>query len=209
MQCHNCSWLEKPAEVRRDHCIACSTDQYKRNRFNTNELSNKGKTFISFDNHNAEMTDDRDVCAGVSKAYLRSRTNSAAGTPHPSKAISKHIGINIPEQAYEFVKRFLFEMYSLTEMQELLIRALILGVSSTDFAAAHGIKPAAVRQNLKIIAAKSPIVAAYIKFTTGSNRLFNCGRRPAKRTQPVNLALGAKASRKVIKFAPQQLNLFE
>ena len=187
MQCHNCKWRDKPAEVRREHCIACSQDHYQRHRFNSNELSNAGQTFISYDNHNSEMQDDRDVASQTSKEYLLTRRSlSDPRVPHPVKAISKDLDTEIPEIAYEFIKKFLYEIYSLTEIQELLLSAIIQGKPFCEFARNHGMTEAAVTKNVKIIIQRSPIVMNYVRNATGGKmRISNRGRKPTKPDKPL------------------------
>lgn len=182
MGCHNCEWLSKPAEVRRDHCIACSTKAYKKHRYNTNELSNKGQTIVSYDNHNSDMVDDRDVASSVAKDYLiQQKSLSTPDIPHPCKQLSKDLGMEVPEVAYEFVKKFIFELYELSEIQELLLRAIIKGIKMTEFAKSHGMTSAAVTKEVKAIINRSPIILNYVRNTTGGkDRLSRNGRKPSK-----------------------------
>ena len=157
MNCLTCRWRDMPAVVRRDKCIACSTREYSQHRFNTNELSNKGHTFVPY---------ERDAFKGeggnrIDKDYQRVFMQQAARRdPHPAE------GLTIPEYAadgnhavvaYELVKRFIYDLGQLTDRQIVLFVRTAQGMKPGVFAETHRMKPSAVSQDLRTIRETSAI----------------------------------------------------
>lgn len=174
MNCEHCSCKNLPESIRRPTCIKCSM-RFATNskvKASTNELSNKGRTIVSYDNHNPNMVDDRDTVTKLSKDYLNLRkSESGKDTRHPVVHVADRIGMTVTqfaEESYDKMKRFLYELSQLTDMQVLLFLSEVKGEKKTDFAKNHNIKDAAVNVLHKQILFKSPVFKDFILLSNGT-----------------------------------------
>lgn len=144
-------------------CIEC-TKSSERHRYNTNELSNKGATFISLDN--GKVDDDKQQFSRegyrIEPSFLARKAPS-----DPPKPIE---GIN--ESAYEYMKRFVFEIASLDKLERDLFFYFVKNGNKsgikTSFACENRISNGTVTKINRMMTEKSPIVKAFILALCGS-----------------------------------------
>lgn len=172
--CDTCDWQKMPEAIRRPHCCKCSLQfaASAKVRNSTNELSNKGQTIVSYDNHNPNMTDDRDTVTKISRRYAESRKSaSAEKSDHPVFQIAYNRDESLEEwaeNAYETMKRFLYEFGQLTDMQALLFLSEVKGEKKTDFARNHNLKDSTVNALFHQLVYRSPIFQNFILLSRGS-----------------------------------------
>lgn len=172
MTCTSCEWFNRPADVRRDVCIACSTGEYKRHRWDCNELSNKGQRIESLDNHNPEYSDDRDIVMEIRGDYIRSRKGGGRETSEScvERFVRKH-GITTAQfaaRAYDAVMRFLYELAALTDIQVRLLVSTIREESKSDFGRRVGLTPSGVNRVFNQLLRNSPTIRAWLFLSNGS-----------------------------------------
>ncbi len=194
MNCASCAWRDAPKSVRAKRCAACSIG-FSGNRkvaASTNELSNKGQTIESYDNHNAEMADDRDIVSEIREDYLEARkSKSADGTPHPVFAAADRCGMSVDDfarDAYDFVKRFVYELSELTDIQALLFLSTVRGERQSDFSRSHGLSSTAVNALFKQVLGRSEVFRRFVLLTRGT--LEGTRGRKAKK-KPGGMAFAA------------------
>ena len=213
MNCASCPWRDSPKSVRVKRCAACSIG-FSANRKvsgSTNELSNKGQTIESYDNHNAEMADDRDIVSEIRADYIEARrSKSADGTPHPVFNVADRCGMTVDEfarDAYDFMKRFVYEMAELTDVQALLFLSTVRGERQCDFAKSHGLSSTAVNAIFKQVVGRSEVFRRFVLLTRGTLEGTR-GRKAKKRPGAEATMLKAKGraeSGKSANFAAEQL----
>ena len=204
--CIECEWMEKPVSVRRSHCIECSKKfvSNAKIRNGTNELSNKGRTFVSYDNHG--MADDRDVVADIDKEYLRGLKSSANGV-HPVIGLAKRMGVSMDKFAelmYERTKRFIYELTQLSDIQVLYFISKARGDMPTSFAKAHKISDSAVTTIHHQVVARSELFETFIRMMRGGTLE---GTRGRKRKTGTAKAAATRKCRKIVYVGTEQLEM--
>jgi hypothetical protein len=145
----------------------------------TNELSNKGQSFLSYDNHLPSKTDDGDVAALIRDDYKASRYGSPTTAAQDAKALSLRTSLHVSEGALEYVRRIVYELVELSDQQLCHFKSLVRGISKSDFGRSHGMKPTSVNRIYNQLLASSPIFRNFIQLTNGSLR-GRRGRHPKR-----------------------------
>lgn len=164
MGCEGCPAMKIPTERRRAACMKCSL-KFSQNQMvvgGTNELSNGGETFISYDNHNAAMTDDRDVAMQISPDFVASRRPSA----HPATSLKRLPGESeeqVTKRVIDMMNEFLKQLAALPDIQILLFMSKLRGDAQTKFAFSHGLSDSTVSTLYKKLVMTSPVFREFMK----------------------------------------------
>lgn len=167
MNCESCDNSSLPESVRRVACIGCSL-KFQTNPMvigASNELSNKGQTIESYDNHAPGMTDDRDTVQIISSEYKDSLKPSLE---HPLDALARVTSKDtetVAKRIYDRMKGFLRDLADLPDLHALVALSMLRGEKQRDFARNHNISDSAVHNIIVKLMAKHPTITDFMKMS--------------------------------------------
>lgn len=208
MNCVSCEWSKTPKAIREKHCAACSLKFASNPKVvaATNELSNKGRIIESYDNHNADMKDDRDVVLKIAPEYAATVTSkSNEGAAHPVIDAARASGLTIEQVAqrsYDFMLRFIYDLTAMSDIHALLFLSTIRGEKQSDFARAHSLSVSSVNLMYKRVLGNSEVFQRFILLTKGTLNGTR-GRKTTSRSLADRLKKRTQGVRETYKGAMQ------